>query len=342
MEENFSFSENNFYNELKDVFPQNNNESEKEDEPNLNNLYFKEDQNEIMKPETISENKNKEEEYTKDKNNQKQKNKKPIFIVKKERKTKIQIKDKNNKKSKEFIKENSEKKESSTKSSFELNKEENTEIKKELNENNDFGKEKENNVLNDDNANKNIFANNNKNNTLHIKRHRKKKIPYKNKKEDKLVKNVRTFILKLLFKSINKKIQKEYNRHKKFLRIGSEKLSHSSVEDDKNFLNLRIKDILSSKISRKHNYFNKDNNIKLIKELTRPENKEKKFEELFNITFIEYLTIVRKLNNFNEVLKEELKESTEEEFILFKECVDNYESIVGEKKSKKKNLKIDN
>ena len=126
------------------------------------------------------------------------------------------------------------------------------------------------------------------------------------------------------------------------MRIGSEKLSHSSVEYDKDFLNLRIKDILSSKISRKHNGFYKDNNIKLIEELTRPENKEKKFEELFNITFIEYLTIVRKLNNFNEVLKEELKESTEEEFILFKECVDNYESIVGEKKSKKKNLKIDN
>ena len=336
MEENFSFSENNFYNELKDVFPQNNNESEKEDEPNLNNLYFKEDQNEIMKPETISENKNKEEEYTKDKNNQKQKNKKPIFIVKKERKTKIQIKDKNNKKSKEFIKENSEKIESSKKSSFELNKEENTEIKKELNENNDFSKDKKNIVLNDNNTN------NNKNNILPEKRKRKKKISYKNKKKDKLVKNVRTFILKLLFKSINKKIQKEYNRHKKFLRIGSEKLSHSSVEDDKNFLNLRIKDILSSKISRKYNGFYKDNNIKLIEELTRPENKEKKFEELFNLTFIEYLTIVRKLNNFNEVLKEELKESTEEEFILFKECVDNYESIVGEKKSKKKNLKIDN
>ena len=126
------------------------------------------------------------------------------------------------------------------------------------------------------------------------------------------------------------------------MRIGSEKLSHSSVEYDKDFLNLRIKDILSSKISRKHNYFNKDNNIKLIEELTRPENKEKKFEELFNLTFIEYLIIVRKLNNFNEVLKEELKERGEEEFILFKECVDNYESIVGEKKSKKKNLKIDN
>ena len=336
MEENFSFSENNFYNELKDVFPQNNNESEKEDEPNLNNLYFKEDQNEIMKPETISENKNKEEEYTKDKNNQKQKNKKPIFIVKKERKTKIQIKDKNNEKSKEFIKENSEKTESSKKSSFELNKEENTEIKKELNENYDFSKENENIVLNDDNTN------NNKNNILPEKRNRKKKIPYKNKKEDKLVKNVRAFILKLLFKSINKKIQKEYNRHKKFLKIDSEKLSHSSVEYDKDFLNLRIKDILSSKISRKYNGFYKDNNIKLIKELTRPENREKKFEELFNLTFIEYLTIVRKLNNFNEVLKEELKESTEEEFILFKECVDNYESIVGEKKSKKKNLKIDN
>ena len=340
MEENFSFSENNFYNELKDVFPQNNNESEKEDEPNLNNLYFKDDQNEIMKPETISEYKNKEE-YTKDKNNQKQKNKKPIFIVKKERKTKIQIKDKNNEKSKEFIKENLEKTES-TKSSNELNKEENTEIKKELNENNDFNKEKENIVLNDDNANKNIFAKNYKNNILPKKRKRKKKISYKNKKEDKLVKNVRTFILKLLFKSINKKIQKEYNRHKKFLRIGSEKLSHSSVEYDKDFLNLRIKDILSSKISRKYNGFYKDNNIKLIEELTRPENKEKKFEELFNLTFIEYLTGVSELNNFNEVLKEELKESTEEEFKLFKECVDNYESIVGEKKSKKKNLKIDN
>ena len=54
MEENFSFSENNFYNVLKDVFPQNNNELEKEDELNLNNLYFKEDQNEIMKPIPIS------------------------------------------------------------------------------------------------------------------------------------------------------------------------------------------------------------------------------------------------------------------------------------------------
>ena len=195
MEENFSFSENNFYNELKDVFPQNNNESEKEDEPNLNNLYFKEDQNEIMKPETISEYKNKEEAYNKNKNNQKQKNKKPIFIVKKERKTKIQIKDKNNEKSKEFIKENSEKIKSSKKSSFELNKEENTEIKKELYENNDFGKEKENIVLNDDKANKNTPANDNKNNTLHIKRHRKKKIPYKKNNEDKLVKKVRRYIL---------------------------------------------------------------------------------------------------------------------------------------------------
>ena len=330
MEENFSFSENNFYNVLKDVFPQNNNESEKEDESNLNNLYFKEDQNEIMKPETISENKNKEEEYTKDKNNQKQKNKKPIFIVKKERKTKIQIKDKNNEKSKEFIKENSEKTEFSSKSSSVLNKEENTEIKKELNENN---KENENIVLSDDNIN------NNKNNILPEKRNRKKKIPYKNKKEDKVVKNVRRFILKLLFKSINKKIQKEYNHHKKFLKIDSEKLSHSSVEDDKNFLNLRIKDILSYKISRKYNGFYKDNNIKLIEELTRQENKEKKFEELFNLTFIEYLTKISKLNNFNEVLKEELKERGEEEFTLFKECVDNYESIVGEKKSRKQKFK---
>ena len=61
--------------------------------------------------------------------------------------------------------------------------------------------------------------------------------------------------------------------------------SHSKFNKD--FLNKSIKDILSEDITTRITYYEKDHNKKFIENLIK--DKKLKFENLFNITFIEYL-----------------------------------------------------
>ena len=59
--------------------------------------------------------------------------------------------------------------------------------------------------------------------------------------------------------------------------------SHSKFNKD--FLNKYIKDILSEDITTRITYYEKDHNKKVIENLIK--DKKEKFENLFNITFIE-------------------------------------------------------
>ena len=127
----------------------------------------------------------------------------------------------------------------------------------------------------------------------------------KNKKyiPDNDLKKIRSMILDCLIEFINNKI-KEFKNNKikagicklQFLPINKEDLYHSKVEDDKQFLNKEIKEILSWNISNKYTNFLKDANSELVKNLISSEYGEY-FRALFKLTFLDCLNYINGTKN---------------------------------------------
>ena len=122
-----------------------------------------------------------------------------------------------------------------------------------------------------------------------------------------------------------------------------EDLSHSSVEYDKEFLDKKLIEILSS-ISKKYtNYLNNENK-KLIEYLINLEDKGKYFQKLFELSFLDCIEhingtkiseLLNGLPTMEEMLKNEMKSLSKDDFNNLKECFMNYEQIVKIKKSRK-------
>ena len=150
------------------------------------------------------------------------------------------------------------------------------------------------------------------------------------------------FINELIIKFTNNDIGKGMCE-KKFVEINKKDLTHSSVEYDKEFLNKKIKEILSS-ISKKFTNVLDKNNKELLEYLLNLKDKGKYFQELFDLSFLDCLEHIRGnknnelLNGFptiDKIIEKEMKSLSKYNLAHLKSCFVNYKELVENKKSRK-------
>ena len=168
---------------------------------------------------------------------------------------------------------------------------------------------------------------------------------------DNIIKKIRIMILNAIIKFINEKIKIFLNNDlgkgiciKQLLPINKTILSHSSVEYDKEFLNKKLKEILSS-ISNKYTNALNTKNKDLIQDLINLEDKGKYFQELFDLSFLDclkhisgtkYSDLLNDLPNIDNILIQDKKNINEKEINNYKDIINNYESIIDIKKTRNK------
>ena len=222
-----------------------------------------------------------------------------------------------------------------------LNNEDKTEKKETINADND------NKLIDDNKISSKEF--------LNKKRKENKQYEHQNHlSSDKFIKKIRIMILNAIFKFINEKIKICFNNNigkgiciKQFLPINKAALSHSSVEYDKEFLNIKLKEIFSS-ISNKFTNILNTKNKELIEYLINIEDKGKYFQELFELSFLDCLEHIRgskksellnDLPNIDNILMQDGKNINEDELNNYKNIIYKYEAIIGHKKTRDKKSK---
>ena len=166
---------------------------------------------------------------------------------------------------------------------------------------------------------------------------------------DIFVKKIKMLILKKSYNFINEKIIKIFNNNigkgiciKQLLPINKFVLYHSSVEEDKEFLNKKLKEIFSS-ISNKFTTVLNTKNKNLIDYLINLEEHGKYFNELFELSFLDCLEHIRGTKN-SELLDEIPKIDDiinnegildEDEINIYKDVINNYELIIEKKKKRR-------
>ena len=98
-------------------------------------------------------------------------------------------------------------------------------------------------------------------------------------------------------KEIKKKQRKPHNKYT-FDNLKRE-CKHLVIESAKEFINKTLKDILSEKITKRIKYYKEDHNKSVIEKVLQE--KKDKFENLFNITFIECLEHFIGIKQYNEL-----------------------------------------
>jgi len=190
-------------------------------------------------------------------------------------------------------------------------------------------------------SNENI--NNNETNTYLGKKKQKNDLNEYSYIPDKYIKKTRIMTLNSIITFINQQIILFTTKRKRFLSINKEDLSHSSVEYDKEFLDKKLIEILSS-ISKKYtNYLNNENK-KLIEYLINLEDKGKYFQKLFELSFLDCIEhingtkiseLLNGLPTMEEMLKNEMKKLNGFDIDKLKNCIKNYKQKVTNKKPRK-------
>ena len=216
----------------------------------------------------------------------------------------------------------------------------------------------------------------NENNKNYKKRGRKTKIKHdKNENEeseqkihskfsnDNLTKKCKNIVLKSALESINKKIEEKYKNNigfgkfnKKLQILNQENKVKSTAKDDKLFLHKTLKEIFSDNISSRLYNYSETHNKAIIESLINDEDEEKRiyFNNLFNITFLEYLNYFMSsetcnLNN-NSILyefkdfsfiKDSLIQINGEDYVnALIEYLKNFEEIINKKRSRNSKKKL--
>ena len=345
---------------------------------------FEKGEDSITSYENLNQKCNKEAELDKKDNKEKeseQKNERKDFVESKGKSFIVINKDKKHKILEKYNKEKTENNSSSTQkteSSTQLNKDEEIENKKDSNENN-----KENTdliILDKQIENINIEESeeieskiNNNNDTINIntpnipeeksedtnlnkKRNRDKNINNKKINFDKILRRIKMSILDAIIRFINHKIEIDYNYdigkgicEKKILSVDKKELTHSKVEENKDFLLKNLKDILATNISKKYTNYKKTHNIELIQKLI---NKGEDYKKIFELTFldcVEYIrgtkniSILDGLDKIDYIIKNEEQKMDKDEIENFVDFIMDYENILDRKEGRNsKKQKMDN
>ena len=179
--------------------------------------------------------------------------------------------------------------------------------------------------------------------------------------DDNIKKKCKNLVLKCILEFINNKIKLIYNNdighgdsEKNLKTLKEESTKTSTADSYCKFMNKKLKDIFSQKISTKYCNFSPLHNKKIIDSLVEEKDDAKKsyFVELFNLTFSDCLkhfrgdTCLEELKGFKNLdsVKDEIvnkcEEKGEEYFELFAYYIKNYEKLVN-KKTKKSGKDLD-
>lgn len=238
---------------------------------------------------------------------------------------------------------------------YQLNKEKNkSKIEKES-EKNVLSKETkqsiklEKNITSIDNVN-NIT---NKQNNKFEKEYLGKKKVNKVKNNNNNLKKVRNMLLNSLFRFINKKIKKEFNNDigkgpniKQFKSVSKKNLSHSKVEFDKQFLNVKLKEIFSENVSKKYTNYLPNKNKDLFLNLKDYDY----FKKIFELTFLDCIQHINGNKNIllddfetiEEIILQENNKFDKEDIDMYKDIIINYQTYIENKKERKKKIQSSN
>ena len=138
---------------------------------------------------------------------------------------------------------------------------------------------------------------------------------------------------------------------KELMLIKKDQIANSKIEFNKKFLNKSLKEIFSVELSHRITNYPKMHNMILIKQLMNEDELKKReyFQGLFSLTFLDCLKYFRNENDekyayieglkrFDDLVNENKfnEEENDEEYIkCLRECIDNYEKILTEKKGRK-------
>jgi hypothetical protein len=345
---------------------------------------FEKEEDSITSYENLNQKCNKEAELDIKVNKEKeseQKNERKDFVESKGKSFIVINKDKKHKILEKYNKEKTENNSSSTQkteSSTQLNKDEEIENKKDSNENNkentdliildkqieniniEESEEIESKINNNNDTininTPNIPEENSEDTNLNKKRNRDKNINNKKINFDKILRRIKMSILDAIIRFINHKIEIDYNYdigkgicEKKILQIDKKELTHSKVEENKDFLLKNLKDILATNISKKYTNYKKTHNIELIEKLM---NKGEDYKKIFELTFldcVEYIrgtkniSILDGLDKIDYIIKIEEQKMDKDEIENFVDFIMDYENTLDRKIGRNsKNQKMDN
>ena len=336
---------------------------------------FEKEEDSITSYENLNQKCNKEAEIDIKDNKEKeseQKNERKDFVESKGKSFIVINKDKKHKILEKYNKEKTENNSSSTQkteSSTQLNKDEEIENKKDSNENNKentdliiLDKQIENINIEESEEIESKINNNNdlinintpnipeeksEDTNLNKKRNRDKNINNKKINFDKILRRIKMSILDAIIRFINHKIEIDYNYdigkgicEKKILQIDKKELTHSKVEENKEFLLKNLKDILATNISKKYTNYKKTHNIELIQKLI---NKGEDYKKIFELTFlncVEYIrgtkniSILDGLDKIDDIIKIEEQKMDKDEIENFVDFIMDYENILDRKEGR--------
>ena len=130
---------------------------------------------------------------------------------------------------------------------------------------------------------------------------------------------------------------------KELKKIEPNESQNTKVIDNINLLNKTLKEIFSRKINNKYTGFLPDINKKIIEGLLNEKNEErkKKFTDLFNTTFLDFILMLKKPEGeLKKIYENILLKSSKEENELLNEItkiINNYEKEFQDMKPRKKN-----
>ena len=176
--------------------------------------------------------------------------------------------------------------------------------------------------------------------------------------DDNLRKKVKHLVIRSVMNYINKKIESSYNdkiNNKiiqiKFLTLNKKQKSNSDVDYNKDFLNKKIGDILSDKISKKYTNHKEDHNKTLVNYLSNEKDIYKYifFNNIFNLTFLQCLKHyngekpIMELKGAKSFIEDKNTLEEDDNYIsVLENYIKNYEEIILNKNARKKRLPIKN
>jgi len=171
--------------------------------------------------------------------------------------------------------------------------------------------------------------------------------------DDNIIRKIKHVILESVMNFINNKIRNIYSnkegkasKEKELFKLKQKQPMNSRTKYNKDFLDKKLEEIFSLDISSKYSRYAPNHNKKAIISLINDPDETRKsiFTKLFNLTFVECLNhfrgskIIKELDglpNLEDYIKEKKKNKEDEEYYnLFKFFVDNYETLIMEKKSR--------
>jgi len=175
---------------------------------------------------------------------------------------------------------------------------------------------------------------------------------------DNIIRKVKHVILHNIMVFINKKIKSLYSyddekviKERQLFKLKQNQPMSSRIDYNKDFLEKTLGLIFSGDISSKYSCHPSTHNKKLIESLINDKDEKKRnlFNKIFNLTFSDCLKHFRGsenveelegINNLEDYINDKRKSNDEEYCTIFKYFVNNYETIIKEKKSRNRTKKI--